>query len=277
MNQGAYRFRRWTWSRRAVAGTFLALLILGRFDWFPWVKGSMTAMSWFEIVPLVDPLAALEVTLASRTIQWTVVVGAGLLLFSAALLGPVFCGWVCPLGLLLDLNNDVRERLAGFLFGRGVRLPTVRVPRHIRFGILTAVLAFSLVAQVPAFQTVSPINLLAWGVIFAQGPGLLIVLGILLLEYILPRVWCRALCPLGALYTLVGRAGLLRVRVRVGADEAAKISCRECTLHCPMGIGVREDYILVGKPTIDHPQCLRCGNCVDMCTRCALSLGFRCH
>ena len=275
MNQVPHRFRRWTWSRRAVAGTFLALLILGRFDWFPWVKGSMTATSWAGVVPLVDPLAALEVTLASRTLTWTVLVGAGLLVLFAALLGPVFCGWVCPLGLLLDLNNNVRERVARFLFGRGIRLPTVRVPRHIKFGILAAVLAFSLVAQVPVFQTVSPINLLAWGVIFAQGPGLVIVFGILLLEYVLPRGWCRALCPLGALYSLVGRAGFLRVRVGVNADEAAKIECRECTLHCPMGIAVREDYVLAGKPAIDHPECLRCGNCIDMCPQGALSLGFR--
>ena len=276
MNPSVRRFRRWTWSRRATAGAFLALLILGRFDWFPWVKGSMTATSWYGVVPLVDPLAALEVTLASRTIHWTVVVGAGLLLFVAALLGPVFCGWVCPLGLLLDLNNGVRRHLGRFLLQAGVEAPTVHVPRHIKYGILTAVLTFSLVAQVPAFQTVSPINLLAYGVIFAQGPGLLIVLGVLLVEYGLPRVWCRALCPLGALYTLVGRLGLLRVRVRVNAVDAAKIPCRECTSHCPMDIAVREKYVLKGKPAIDDPHCIRCGTCVDVCQKDALSLGFRC-
>ena len=69
MNNGVRRFRRWTWARRVTAGAFLALLVLGALPWFPWVKGSMTATPWFGVVPLVDPLAALEVTLASRTVQ----------------------------------------------------------------------------------------------------------------------------------------------------------------------------------------------------------------
>ena len=59
-------FRRWTWMRRSTAAIFLMLLILGCFHWFPWFKGSTTATITLDLMPLADPLAAVEVMLASR-------------------------------------------------------------------------------------------------------------------------------------------------------------------------------------------------------------------
>jgi len=237
------------------------------------LKGSTPATTVCRIVPLADPLAAAEVTLATRRVEVDLMLGAGALLAFGVLVGPVFCGWVCPLGLLLDLNCGLRRRwterrLRGGLWARGVRLPA-----GIKYGVLGLALGFAVAARLPVFQTFSPINLVAWAVVFSAWPALLVVGVLAAVEHVAPRVWCRSLCPLGATYSLVGRRGLLRVRL--DPAEAGKSRCGRCTRSCPMGIRVAEDYVEAGKSSIDHPDCTRCGSCVDACRSGVLRLGMR--
>ncbi len=264
------RLRRWTWARRATAAAFLALLALGRFEWFPWFKGATTATTLFGAVPLVDPLAALEVSLASMSLHATLLLGAAIPLAAAVLLGPVFCGWICPLGLVLDLNQELRRRLPRRLrrrLGRGGSLP--RWTRHLALGLA---LGFSLAAGIPAFQLLSPINLLAWSVIFGLASALWVIALIAAAEWFAPHAWCRSLCPLGALYAGLGRFALLRVRVR--SEHVARRRCRLCTLGCPMGIRVMEEHVVACRSALDHPDCTRCGDCIDACPEGVLRLGF---
>ncbi len=93
------------------------------------------------------------------------------------------------------------------------------------------------------------------------------------LELLAPRFWCRALCPLGALYGYFGRPA--RLRVRVDREQARRLRCRRCTEACPMGIPVMEGYVLAGATSIGHPDCTRCGACTEVCPTGVLRLGFR--
>ncbi len=276
---------------------FIVLLVLGARDGFPWIKGSITATTLFSVVPLTDPLAALEVVLASGRLESTMLIGAGILVAVALLLGPVFCGWLCPLGLLLDLNDGIRRRLVKVLDRLGIPMPRFDVRRDSRYLVLGLALGFSLIAGLPAFQTISPINLMSWSLVFFSGSaltadasiwerclmlcrnaasagGFLLLLPglIVLVEYVAPRIWCRALCPLGALYSLIGRFAPFRVRVNI--VEAGRSLCGRCTAHCPMGIDVMKEYTEPRKRSVDHPDCSRCGECVDVCHRKVLRLGF---
>ncbi len=271
-SRGLGRIRWWTWAHRVTAGVFLLVLILGRFGWFPWVKGSTVATHLFGFLWLADPMAGLEVTLATRHLTTPLAVAAGLLLIFYALLGRVFCGWVCPLGLVLDLNDDLRDRLARRLRRHHHRFPDVPLPGELKYWLLALFLLLSLTARLPAFQLISPINILARALIFAPGPALFLVGAIVALEYVSRRVWCRALCPLGAFYSLVARFG--RVRVLVEPEKAGKVRCRLCTLRCPMGIRVMEDYALAGRPAVTDPECTGCGTCVDACPQQVLRLGL---
>jgi len=264
---------RWVWARRTTAAVFLLLLVLGRYEWFPWLKGNTAATTVCRIVPFADPLAAIEVTLATRRAEIDLLVGAGVLLAFGVLAGPVFCGWVCPLGLLLDLNDALRRGWTQRLHRGSWLVRGLRVPAEIKYGFLGLALGFALVARLPAFQTLSPINIVAWAIVFSAWPALLVVGALVAVEHIASRVWCRSLCPLGALYSLVGRYGLLRVRV--DPARAGKLRCERCTQSCPMGIRVTEDYVVAGKSAIDHPDCTRCGACVDACPSGALRLGMR--
>jgi ferredoxin-type protein NapH len=296
MKKGRQSFGRWTWARRLTALAFFALLFLGARDWFPWFKGTMTATTFFDLVPLIDPLAALEVFVASGSIEAVCLTGAALLVALCLVLGPVFCGWVCPLGLLLDLNRTLRNALLRLLGRRGGR-PVFDFSRVLRHVLLGVALGFSLVAGLPAFQTVSPINLLSWMVVLfpdqaaetaggfwpvslavlravvAAGGPLLILLGaILAVEFLSPRLWCRTLCPLGALYAIVGRFGFFRLRVAKAEECLSR--CRLCSDNCPVAIRVAGEYTVRGNCSVDHPDCTRCGACVDVCPKNVLRLGF---
>jgi len=277
------RHDRLTIARRITAGAFLLLLVLAAQGFMPILTGTLTATEWLGVLPLLDPLAAIESAVAGRVAIPAAIGGAAILLGVAVVMGPVFCGWVCPLGLLLDLNASVRRRAE-----RGWRrlrrragaptrfagFPDWRLPRWIRPLALGVSVGLSFALALPVFQLVSPINLLTWGVVLGVGGAvsLVVIAALLAVEWVAPRVWCRSLCPLGGLYALVGARG--RLRIRIAPDEAGR-PCRLCSRDCPMGIEVMEEHVLTGRRSVDHPDCTRCGTCVDGCPRGVLALSFR--
>lgn len=265
----------WRLARRATALAFLALLLLGATGRLGLVVGTTSATEIAGAVPLVDPLAFLESLLAARRTTTAAAIGAGTLLAAAALLGPVFCGWACPLGLLLDLQRDVGERLRSLRRGRHVPQRPVprRIPAPLRWIVLGLCLGFAFAGPWPIFQAVSPINLLVRAVVLGASGGLLAIGAIMLLELVAPRTWCRALCPLGALHALVGRFAPIRVRIHAGL--AGRTPCERCSRACPVGIDVMNAYALRGATAVTHPDCMRCGDCIDACPSGVLRLGLR--
>ncbi len=265
------QLRFWTWAHRLSALVFLMLIIFGRWGWIDWFQGSPTAARWFGVLPLMDPLAALEVALATGRLSRSMLLGAGVCLLTALLLGRVFCGWICPLGLLLELNDQVlgfarrkRKRV-------GWRIPEAKVSGKWPCGVLWFCLMLSFFASLPVFTMFSPINLLSLSLGGMAWLAAVVVLPIMVLEWFAPRVFCRALCPLGALYALTGGWAVLRVQV-IGGERRR---CGQCSLQCPMGIRVMEDHVMAGAGFVDDPLCTCCGTCTDVCLGKTLRLGFR--
>ena len=88
---------------------------------------------------------------------------------------------------------------------------------------------------------------------------------VLAISYIERRLWCRHLCPLGALLGLMGR-GALFGRV---VDEDKCTSCEACERACPMD-AIRDD----GRST-DTSRC-ECGlECADACAQGAIRWGYK--
>ncbi len=115
-------------------------------------------------------------------------------------------------------------------------------------------------------------NVLTGRLIFADGLYfalqiliLVMFLVVLAISWMERRLWCRHLCPLGALLGLVGR-GALFGRV---VDQTKCTSCKACVKACPMD-AIRDD----GRST-DMSRC-ECGlECADACRQGAISWGYK--
>ncbi len=100
---------------------------------------------------------------------------------------------------------------------------------------------------------------------FAQG----IVLGVLFVVILaaslrVTRLWCRSLCPLGALLGAVSRWSVLGLH----KDAETCTRCNRCLLNCQGG-----DDPIGGVPW-RKSECLMCMNCVDSCPEHSLTFRF---
>jgi polyferredoxin len=77
----------------------------------------------------------------------------------------------------------------------------------------------------------------------------------------IPRFYCRFVCPLGALFGVVGRLAPLRI----GKKETRCRSCLRCESHCEGGC--------TPSATIRTAECVLCMNCMDRCS--TGNIGYR--
>jgi ferredoxin len=97
----------------------------------------------------------------------------------------------------------------------------------------------------------------------ASTAGLLFVPGALWVFDLLfaPGMFCRNLCPQGALLEQLGRFSLLRL-VKDPA-RPCPAPCRACSMTCPYGLSPRDQT--------HHPMCDNCGRCIPRCPTAVLS------
>lgn len=82
---------------------------------------------------------------------------------------------------------------------------------------------------------------------------LLIIIGSFLVE----RFFCRYLCPLGAVFAIMSRFRLFRIK----KDRSKCGSCRLCTSKCSMGIPLYQ------YDTVTSGECIDCFECTAGCPR----------
>jgi ferredoxin-type protein NapH len=169
--------------------------------------------------------------------------------------GRAWCGTYCPRGSF----NDI---LLAKLSFKG-KIPVLL--RSSWFRLLFLVLLMSAFA----------IQLtLAWGKPVAIGQVFLrMIIITTLITLILgiiyqPRAWCQ-ICPMGTLAHYVARWRSRAVSSNlITFNKEACVGCKICTRNCPVNIDVAS-YKEVGK--VNHPDCLKCNQCVAKCPKKALS------
>ena len=210
----------------------------------------------------LDPLLALNTMLAGRSAIPTFAPAIITVLATLAL-GRIWCGWICPLGTVLDsFGTNVREGIPERL-------------RQVKYFLLFVVIAAALLASLP-LMWLDPITILLRplaGTIYPaillemttsagrhfQDPvvypvlalPLVIILG---LNLVARRFWCRYLCPLGALVALLSKFSWLK---RFAGDSCPE--CKQCVSQCPMDTINQEDF------SSDPGECLQCLNCLARC------------
>ncbi|MBI4424538.1 MAG: 4Fe-4S binding protein [Elusimicrobia bacterium] len=223
-----------------------------------------------------DLLATLESALASRRVAGVLAWGALIPLAGTLLLGRVFCGWLCPMGLLLPLAR----RLRGVLRLLELEPLSVSFRGANKYALLAAGAAVALATGLPILHYLYPPAILGreahafatvlfdraeagrfgfpWGA-FSGGLALLALIAAVEVAAA-PGFWCATLCPGGALYSALSRWRILRVK----RDAAACVDCVLCDKACPMAL----------EPMTDRtgPECDACGACIDACPADALAL-----
>ena len=218
-----------------------------------------------NLFSLFDPLQAITAPITSRElIPWY---GLSLVTIGATLVfGRVWCGWICPLGAILEL------------FGKKGRLMKRQGWRYVKYGILFVLILMSIMGSM-AFLWFDPITILIRGLAGTVDPAigetlsgfekpgrinivavipLLIVLGLNLIER---RFWCRYLCPLGALVGLVSKVSWLKRRV----NTFSCVQCGECAGICTMGAIESDGF------TSDPAECIVCMDCAVPCPQRAIT------
>lgn len=132
-------------------------------------------------------------------------------------------------------------------------------------GVLLLVLVLSLLISLPVHNILSPVYGLMHIMLFGFGVEIVLVAIVLLMALTMGRKsWCRSICPLGALYGLLG----LKRRLFLQVDASRCIHCGKCLRACSMGTVPGSDKLAESYP------CTNCGDCVDACGEQALHFGL---
>ncbi|WP_295418729.1 quinol dehydrogenase ferredoxin subunit NapH [Sulfurovum sp.] len=231
------------------------------------LKGTFGSSLLFGVIPLADPYTTLQVLATGFVLGADVLLGALIItLFYMIVGGRAFCSWVCPINMVTDLANWLRRKLN--LDKEEVNYRFLK--RRARYWIMVLGLIVSAIVGIAAFEALSPITIMQRGIIFGFGAGISVVIAIFLFDLFgVKNGWCGHLCPLGATYSLIGKASLIRVK----HDHEACTACMECKVVCP------ENQVLhmINKESISvtDGECTNCGRCIDVCNDNALEFGIR--
>jgi polyferredoxin len=260
--------------------TFFALFVF--LLWTTWFSrlGGYPVSLFLEL----DPLVGFATALSTHTVyRW---LWRGLwILVPTLLLGRVFCGWICPYGTLHNFvgwlfnvrknkediaKNRYRPVFQLKYFGLAVFL-VLAAMGSLQIGLLDPICllvrSFAIAikpgwdAALPAsldFLAASPnapdqrVFAAAWFVGF-------MLLALVGLNLVIPRFFCRVLCPLGAFLGVLSRFALFRI-------DRDLTRCTDCDLCLRKCEGASDPQAALRKS-----ECFVCFNCIDDCPEDALS------
>ncbi|MBM4274796.1 MAG: 4Fe-4S binding protein, partial [Deltaproteobacteria bacterium] len=293
--------RHWVWLRR---GTQIFFFLLFVWLFLQAEYGGQELLAWpvdlfFRFDPLIWAAHLLTFSPLVWGLWWAV-----LFLGLTLVLGKFFCGWVCPLGTTLDgfrrllfsprpdkgvaahwrrakyyllifllVGAPFSLNLVGLFDPLSLLYRTLAIVFYPAFGYGVEKAALTLYRLGEPFTYVSePVyqalkaTLLPFKPLVYLLPFFTLTLFALMVaaERVDKRFWCRALCPLGALYALLARFSLLRRRPVVLCPD-----CRDCQATCKMAAYAPEEPF-----RHQTAECQLCLGCLESCQEGRVSFTF---
>lgn len=220
-----------------------------------------------ELFLAIDPLVSLSTAIASRSWVWSLA-SAGIILLVCVFIPRGFCGYLCPLGTLIDLFDwSVTKRTKRFQVAEDGWW--VHIKYYLLLGTLICAAAGVLVSGFFAAIPVITRGMLFFGeplqvgvargwhavppIQFGQVLSMLLFLAVLCLGFMRPRFWCKYVCPSGAVFSL---GNLFRLSER--KVESSCINCNRCVEVCPFD-AIKPDF------TTRTTDCTLCQTCGGVC------------
>lgn len=265
--------------------------------WATWTSrlGGYPVSRILEMDPLVMISTMLSTGYVYRYLGWGVLILAITLLF-----GRVFCNWICPygtlhqfVGWLFNIGNaksridENRYRNIYFLkYGILAIFLIMASMGALQIGLLDPIClmyrTFATVVAPATDMAIDQASLAAHGMELDTvwldnlkfGPGVprrvfvgsfwigLVIAGLVGMNIVIPRFFCRVLCPLGALLGVVSRFALFRIN----RDVHKCTDCNLCLTRCE---GAADP---MGKVRLS--ECFSCMNCIDDCPEDALTFSM---
>lgn len=189
----------------------------------------------------------------------------GILLLYGLMFGRFICGWLCPFGLIQELLYKIKTPKLR-------KSKVTRILSYFKYVILVFFVFIVPIAYafrdtpLPSFcKYICPAGTLEGGISLLAnkvnesyfsmlGPlftwKFLLMVSILVACVFIFRMFCRFICPLGALYGLFNKISFFGVKV----DMPKCTNCNMCVNHCKMDIN-----------HVGDQECISCGECIDVC------------
>ena len=222
------------------------------------------------------PIGSLQAVLGSRNFKFSFYI-IGFLMMIGAFIGRFVCGWLCPFGLVQDLLYKIPgiKKIKKVIFDKQLR--------YLKFIILVVfviIMPLTLTNYAgdgnPWFcKLICPSGTLFAGIPLVSmnsslrriiGPlftwKVFILVSTVILSIKIYRPFCKYLCPLGGIYGLFNNYSLYKYEVDY--DKCTK--CGLCEKKCDMNVAAYK--------TPNSAECIRCGKCIEVCPKKAISTTF---
>ncbi len=218
------------------------------------LKGNTWSGSLFGF-QMSDPLSVVGQVAGSLKLYWPFILTAFIPFLFTALFGRFFCGWICPATLLYELNSNLRDLLRK----AGLHTGNKRYDKRLKYIVLVIGLVFAVISGSVIFASFYPPAVIGREIYYAValggfGTGAVYFLMTLLFDLLVAkRGFCRYLCPGGALYSLMGRFRLFRIKRVVEQCN----DCAKCSAVCEFGLDPLRDSF--------GQECNNCTACIAVC------------
>ena len=177
----------------------------------------------------------------------------------------MICGWFCPFGLIQELFHKIPTP----------KLKKSRVTRVLSYFKYVVLVFFVFIVPItyafrdtplPAFcKYICPAGTLEGGIALLSnkvnasyfsmlGPlftwKFMLLVSIMVGCIFIFRLFCRFICPLGALYGLFNRISVFGIKI----EESKCTHCNMCVNHCKLDVN-----------KVGDQECISCGECIKVC------------
>jgi len=195
-----------------------------------------------------------------------------ILFISSMFTGRLFCAWLCPAGGAQECVSSAANKPVK-------NSKPLHFIRHIIWVVWFGVILFVAISG-GGYRAVDPLYHTYRGLSLHTEGGMaypiyfVVLATIVILTIVLGRrSCCHGVCHMANFMIFGKKLGQLlsMPRVYIKMDSSKCVSCKKCTLACPMSLDVDA---MVKQNISDNPYCILCGDCTKVCSKKIIRLAF---